>query len=91
MATIIPANNTRFEVLCVDDTIDTGYRAEPVIAWSVEDDDDGDEMCLYRPTPITATGSHNGDDVALRFPDTSILHKGRWFKDPSGWLFALQK
>jgi len=76
MAKVIPAM-AGFEVLYTDGDADAGFRAEPVIAWLVEQiaEDGG-------PVPITDSGS----DVAIRYPDKTIFWNGRHYKDPSSWL-----
>jgi hypothetical protein len=79
--TVIPAN-PGFEILYVD-TNDDRYTAEPIIAWSIEKPDD--------PQPITASGTHDGADVAVRYPNKGpILYEGRHYKDASGWLYAVE-
>jgi hypothetical protein len=62
---IIPAN-PGFEVLSPKFSMSapSEYRAEPIIAWCVDDSDD--------PEPITPLAHYHGTITAIRFPDGKI-------------------
>ena len=81
---VIPAN-PNFDVLYIANN-DDGYTAEPIVAWSIDDDNRADP-----PQAITATGILNGSDVAIRYPSGMVLYNGRHHKEISQWRYAVER